>query len=280
MEALQPYAIREGQTVRNWADFLPPGELLFPETPKIGLVVGTFAALPYVHLHLETCRLFHPSLPVLIHDDCSPHNRELEQLCARYRVDFVSTTSRFPSCKGDLSAIASGLNWARERSLPLLVKMSRRFLPLKPWAGELGRLAVASQYATYSSWTTSFNFGFRTECLGFAVDVWFGLGLFEEIVSTILQSETPFVEGFIHRLARRAAIYNCQTARSFDLEVGARPRERDGYAVWPFIGTDRCAPTDNFLWHDWAAPSAYAARAKALGLPYCEADFLDPNAGS
>ncbi len=279
MEALQPYATREGQTVRNWADFLCPREAPFPKTPKIGLVVGTYAALPYVHLQLETSRLFHPDLPILVHDDCSPHSRQIESLCGHYGADFISTTSRFPACKGDLSAIASGLQWSRERSLDLLVKMSRRFLPLKAWAEDLADLAMSAQHATYSSWTTSFDFGFRTECLAFAVKDWFSLGLFDEIVGAILQNDTPFVEGFIHGLAQRAAVRNCQVARDYESRVGQRPREQNGYAVWAFMGTDRCARTDNFLWHDWAAPRDYAARALEMGLPYTENDFRDPNAG-
>jgi hypothetical protein len=280
MNAPDAYAIRDGQTLRNWADSIQRSERLFSGQPKIGLVVGTFAAVPYIHLHLETRRRLYPQIPMLVHDDCSPQELELANLCAEYGTEFISTANRFPICKGDLSAIASGLIWARAQRLDILVKMSRRFLPLKPWADELAALAITSQYATYSSWTTSFNFGFRTECVGLAVEEWFALGLFDQIVETILHSDTPFVEGFIHRLARHASVRNSKSARAFDAAVGQRPRDRDGYAPWPFMGTDRCAQTDNFLWHDWSKPEDYAAQAQRLGLAYDADAFRDPNMGS
>lgn len=277
MEAPTAYAIREGQAIRHWSDCVQSRERLFSGSPKVGLVVGTYAAVPYIHLQLETRRRLYPDVPMLVHDDCSPRGSELDALCKEYRVGFMSTVTRYPASKGDLSAMAAGLDWARSRSLDILVKMSRRFLPLIPWADELAALAVMSQYATYSSWTTSYGFGFRTECLGFAVEEWFRLGLFEGIVDGILQPDSPFVEGFVHRLAQLAALQNTKAAKAFDAAVGPRPRERDGYAIWPFMGTDRRARSENFLWHDWASHEDYGARAKALGLPYSADDFRNPN---
>jgi hypothetical protein len=279
METPPPLAVRLGQTTLNWAESTQRTERLFPAKPKIGLIVGTFAAVPFVHLHLETRRRLYPEIPMLLHDDCSPATRELENLCAEYGVEFASTVARFQPCKGDLSAIATGLVWARARPLDIVVKMSRRFLPLKPWVADLSALAMASHYATYSSWTSSFDFGFRTECVGFAVEEWCALGLIDEIADTICKPEQPFVEGFIHGLARHCAMRNTRAAKAFDTMVGPRPANRDGYAVWPFMGTDRCARSDNFLWHDWATSEDYSAQARRLGLPYSVDDFRDPNAG-
>ena len=273
------YGVRFGKSTLDWSKAIQRREQLFPASPRIGLVVGTFAALPYVHLHLEARRRLYPDVPMLLHDDCSPQTAQLETLCASYGVEFASTTHRFPPCKGDLSAIASGLTWGRDRSLDIVVKMSRRFLPLKPWVEDLAALAMRSQYATYSSWTTTFSFGFRSECLGLAIKEWFHLGLFDEIVEAICDEEKVFVEGFVHRLARHAAIRNTSAARAFDASVGPRPRDRDGYAVWPFMGTDRCARAENFLWHDWATAGDYAAQARRFDLPYEAEDFRDPNMG-
>lgn len=274
-----PYAVRHGGKVQPLAEWQSHRESLFTSPPRIGLVVGTFAAIPYVHLHLEARRRLYPKVPMLLHDDCSPHGAALEELCAGYGVEFASTATRFPSCKGDLSAMATGFVWAREKEVDLLVKMSRRFIPLIPWAADLAALALRAQYATYSSWTTSFDFGFRTECVGFAVQEWLALGLFDEIVAAILAPKTPFVEGFIHNLARHAAVRNLISARTFDAEIGARPGCRNGYAPWPFLGTDRCARNERFLWHDSAQLEEYAALAKRWQLPYCAADFHDPNMG-
>ena len=49
----------------------------FSEPPKVAVVVGTFAAVPYVHLHLEARRRFYPEVPLLVHDDGSPKSAEL-----------------------------------------------------------------------------------------------------------------------------------------------------------------------------------------------------------
>ncbi len=53
------------------------------QTPKarVGVVVGTFAALPYVHLQLEARRRRWPGVPMLVHDDASPQQADLSALC-------------------------------------------------------------------------------------------------------------------------------------------------------------------------------------------------------
>ena len=155
----------------------------FSEPPKVAVVVGTFAAVPYVHLHLEARRRFYPEVPLLVHDDGSPKSAELAALCRDYGADFERNTPRLPPCKGDLCAFAGGLAWAGENGAGLLVKMSRRFVPLGRWVDGLVVLAEESDYATYNAWTTSFNFGFRTECLALAVEEWSGMA--GEIVGAI-----------------------------------------------------------------------------------------------
>lgn len=249
--------------------------------PKIALVVGTFAAVPYVHLHLEARRRLYPDIPLLVHDDHSPKAGELAALCRSYDAEFVETATRFPPSKGDLSAIAYGLAWARERGVDVLVKMSRRFVPKIRWVDGLKELVEESDYATYSSWTTSFGFGFRTECLGLAVGEWFARGLVDDLTAAIYASETPFMEGFMHDLARRAAITASPAAQRYDAHVGARTPERDGYAVWPFIGTDRCTWSADYIWHDSEGEGVhrYAELARLWKLPYQVVDFIDPNMG-
>ena len=271
------YAIQRGGQSRALAEFGKRRERRFAEPPQIALVVATFTAVPYVHLHLEARRRLYPDVPLLVHDDHSPKAAELEALCHSYGADFEQTATRLPPCKGDLSAFVGGLAWARERGAGLLVKMSRRFVPTMRWVEGLARLARESDYGTCSSWTTSFNFGFRTECLALGVEDW--LGHADEIIDAIFAEKEPFVEAFMHGLARRIASGNSRAAQAYDARVGQRPGDRNGYAVWPFIGTDRRAPSCDHLWHDWASPEDYAALAGRWGLPYVAKDFADPNMG-
>lgn len=150
---------------------------LFNAAPRIGLVIGTFGSPAYVHLHLEVHHRLFPGVPVLVHDDASQETERLASLCDEYGAEFSSNSERAGHQRGDLSVLIAGLHWARANGIELLVKMSRRFLPLEDWTGPLSVLAMDSQYATYSSWTRSWDYGFRSECLGVAVQPWFDLGL-------------------------------------------------------------------------------------------------------
>lgn len=274
-----PYAILRGTARVPLAEIAPRRARVLSGKPKIALVVGTFAAVPYVHLQLEARRRLYPEVPLLVHDDHSPRAAELAALCGAYGANFVQTATRFPPCKGDLSAFVYGLGWAREMGADVLVKLSRRFIPKIRWVDGLAALVEAADYATYSAWTESFNFGFRTECLALAVKEWFDLGLVGQMNAAIHAEGVPFVEGFMHGLARQAAAVGSEAARVYDAREGARLGDRDGYAVWPFMGRDRCAWSADFLWHDAVGPGEYARLASQWGLPYAEADFGDENMG-
>lgn len=278
-QAPEFYAYRRGEKVHRLVDYLKGRERLFGARPRVAVVIGSFAALPYVHLHLEARRRFYPEVPLLVHDDASPCAGELEALCRGYGAELAVNVERYPACKGDLTAMAGGLLWAQELGVELLVKMSRRFVPCMRWVDDLVALAEESQYATYSAWTKTFNYGFRTECLAFAVEEWIGRELLHELIGLIFSPHEPFVEGHLHNMARRAAVRNTEAARAYDAALGARPRDRDGYAPWPFLRTDRLEKNGDFLWHDWAHPRDYARKAEEWGLPYGEKDFADPNMG-
>jgi len=246
-------------------------------SPDYAIVIGTFAAVPYIHLHLEARRRLYPHVPCLVHDDCSPVQERLLELCRQYGAIFAANTTRFPPTLGDLSALYDGLLWADEIGAGILVKFSRRFVPITDWRPSLMRLVQASDYHTYSSWTTSFNFGFRTEAMALAVEAWHKAGCVARIGEAIANWREVFVEGFVHNLARSIPL--SAKAQAWDRRVGPRPADRNGYAPWDWLGTDRCTATVHWLWHDSHGADAYAELARFWGLPYQIADFLDPNMG-
>jgi hypothetical protein len=218
---------------------------------------------------------------MLIHDDGSHKGKELRDLCNQYGVDFEQNIPRLPPYMGDLASVVGGLKWAKDRNYDILVKMSRRFLPIIDWTKELIDLASDSQYSTFSSWTTSYTFGFRTECFGMSVSEWFRQGLFHDIVSTLATNRNPgLVEAFMHNLARRATNSCCKQASEYGRRIGPRPHDKDGYAVWEFIGTDRHTKYPGFIWHNSHVAQDYLSLAKEWGLPYELSDFLDPNQGA
>ena len=254
-------------------------EAIFTPPVAVGLVVGTFAAVPYIHLHLEARRRLYPHIPLLVHDDASPKQHELRRLCEEYGCEFESNDTRQPLFIGDISCLLGGLLWGQSSQLDIVVKMSRRFVPLINWATRLQELALASQYPTYSHVTASFGLGFRTECVGMAVNEWIDNRVHEQLATIALAPGTPFVEGVVHNFARRLAEFRCERAKRWDHIVGPRPDDRNGYAPWDFMGTDRGERYPQFLWHHAAPPDGYFAQAQEWGLPYSHDDFVDPNQG-
>ena len=111
------------------------------QSPPFALVIGTFASTAYIHLQLEARRRLYPEVPLLVHDDASPAAEILQALCGAYGAGFIRTPLRLPPCKGDLSAFARGLDWARGLGADVLVKLSRRFIPLTDWRPSLAALA-------------------------------------------------------------------------------------------------------------------------------------------
>jgi hypothetical protein len=159
------------------------------------------------------------------------------------------------------------------------VKMSRRFIPLRDWTTELRELALASQYPTYSSFCTSYGFGFRSECVGMAVHEWIANRAHEQLAALAMAPQVPFVEGALHEVAKRVADFRCRRAMQWDEIHGLRPDDRAGYAPWEFMGTDRHERYPQFLWHDWARADDYSQQAQQWDLPYTMEDFIDPNQG-
>ena len=255
-----------------------PDESLYPNPPSVGLVIGTFAAVPYIHLQLEARRRFYPQIPLLVHDDASRRREELHDLCNTYGADFASTSSRQLIGNGDIAAMAGGLWWARAGSLDVLLKVSRRWIFRADWRQNLIDLAFQSQYATFSSFTTTYNFGFRTECVGFSVNAWTIPAIFGELLEPIRHQRTVFVEGFIHGLARRLEATQSASAEKWRT-AHPMPPEKNGYALWPFMGTDRCQRSATFLWHNCNQPKDYYRTSREWGLPYTQSDFLDANQG-
>ncbi len=248
------------------------------ENSAFGLVIGTFAAVPYVHLQLETARRLYPEVPVLIHDDASQQRSALKSLARDYGADFASTPARQVHHLGDLAVFPAGLRWAQERGLDLLLKLSRRWIWRRDWRPSLAHLVAETEADTFSHYTASFAFGFRTECVALRVNRW-GESDFAAAVTICLQEgRHVFVENYLHRWAAYFSASGSPRWQEWQRRHPV-PRERSGYAPWEFMGNCRASPHPHRLWHDSDGPDDYADLAVSLGLPYTAADFADPNQG-
>jgi len=76
---------------QDWCDsrmhLRDESDRLYSQYPEPGLVVGTFAAVPFVHLQLEAHRRLYPHVPILVHDDASPCGAQLRRLCTDCGAD-------------------------------------------------------------------------------------------------------------------------------------------------------------------------------------------------
>jgi hypothetical protein len=255
---------------------VPASRIVKNPSPSIGVVIGTF---PYVHLQLESWRRNYPSVLLLVSDDCSPLQSDLQVMCETYGADFVTRPFRGRWTVGDMTSYLHGFDWAARQGIEILVKFSRRFVPLADWVPGLQQLCYASQSATYSHRCEHFNFGFRTECIGFHVKTWFDRGAVDKIRRPVQNNEPVFVEGYIHGLARDIQSTSLCEVNDAYVKAHPSPRDADAYAVWELMAPARTKRRPDVLWHDCESSLDYARVAAIYGLPYNETDFADPNQG-
>lgn len=249
-------------------------ETLYKEPLEIGLVVGTHGSIPHVHMHLETWKRFYPEVRLLIHDDNSPDKDKLRELCGEYGCDYITTYTSDENplswCLGDISAFATGLLWANQHNLQILVKFSRRFIPLVSFTEGLRKLALESHYPTFNNVCTGAGYGFRTECIAMSVDTWIACKTHQVIlskISNLLHVRPVFlVEGFIHHLAEYVSAFRCKAAEDW-------AGNTDAFAAWDYMLTDRHKVNENYLWHMANEPKDYFHRARGLGLDYEQWSF-------
>jgi hypothetical protein len=248
---------------------------IFPTTPKVGLVISTFGAPQYVELALAVRQRLYPDTPTLVHDDASHRSADLSSLCSRYGVDFETTSSRLGHPMGDLCGIVGGLRWAEERGIDLLVKMSRRFIPLTNWVTGLTDLASTTQYPTYSNVCRHFGLPIRSECLAMAVGEWRSPEIEGEITRLMLHTSGRFMpEDFIANLAWKLDARKCTTGRKW-----TEGKFDYGFALWDLVCPSRVEKCRSHLWYSANGPEDYAGLARNLGLPIgIESFAADPNA--
>ena len=249
------------------------------DTAHMGLVIGTYAAFPYIHLQMEARRRLYPNVRTLIHDDGSRQGAKIEALAHEYGAEFVTHPLRHLHHLGDLSIYPIAITWAQRRDLRFLLKVSRRWIWQVDWREDLLRLFRSTEAPTASNFTESYAFGFRTECVAFDVKRWNCEVFLEDCQARIEGRTHVFVENYIHVWAQRFSDTGTTRWGEWQMENPV-PEERRGYAPWPLMGTCRQSKFPTRLWHDSDTPAEYAALARAWGLPYTEADFLDPNAGT
>ena len=251
---------------------------IMPTSPRLGLIIGTYAAVPYVHLQLECWRRHCQDVALLVHDDCSPQWREIRALCRDYGAEFSTNPSRLGHVVGDMVVYERGLDWALQREVELLVKFSRRFVPLIEWQSSLVTLACESQFATYSGLCQFHGFGFRTEALAMHVQSWLTYHGLEPIQAQIALGDSSLVEAVVHMGAQQVHAHACLACQIYET-AHQPPPHTSGYAHWPLMGNNRCQPRADVLWHESCRPVEYHRALIQYGIHrYLDDDFEDASA--
>jgi hypothetical protein len=242
---------------------------------KMGLVVGTYASVQYVHLLLESWSRNFSHVSLMVHDDCSDKQEELLKLCQKYGALFTANSGRLGHTVGDTSAMYAGMLWAEKWNIDLLVKFSRRMLPLYDWTEQLKATAIETQYPTFSNICRNLNWGFRSEAMAIHLPTWKRAGTMDVVRDEILWKKEMFAENFWHNMAREVHRYSSPAHIEYVLR---HPKEewRSGYGDFAMIGEDRTKRVDGLIWHHSCTVDEYYAVSAAWGLPYTREDFVLP----
>jgi len=250
-----------------------PQEKIFPQSPRLGLVISTFGSVPYVALALAARNTLYPTLPVVVHDDASDQSDELARLCEQNGVDFQTNSARLGHEMGDLLSLVGGLRWAQERGIDLLVRMTRRFIPKRDWTAHLAEVAMYTQFGTLGRECNTHRLPIRTECFAMYVGHWALPEIAGEMAKFAITNRASIVvERYVYTMVGKVYEMGCGAALEWErLHVRTTPRAM--FAPWEFVEPQRGLLTPNYLFHEANWPGDYAALAQNAGLNYSADDF-------
>lgn len=260
-------------------------------TLPLGLVIGTYGAVPYIHLQLESRRRFNPEMACLVIDDGSPDAAELSELCRRYDAEFQGRKQRMGHVPGDMQAFIDGHRWARDRSVGLLVKFSRRWIPISPWVENAIALWRESEAPTLNNRCEANGFGFRSECVAMDVSRWDDLSVEAPIRERIAQAisivehgtfawqqQLFLVEAIIHEASMFASRRGSDQWNKYLTKHPPHPGTGH-YAAWSWMGTSRASRVPGVLWHEACRTADYLAQLEMWGInDYTLSDLINPAA--
>lgn len=224
---------------------------------QIGCLISTAGTVPYVHLQLAQARRLHgDGFPLVVaNDNHGLGGEEIEKLCADYGAAYITYDEPIGHTTGDLRNIWEGLKWADVNNIQLLVKLSRRYVPLVHYRNQLAYLASTNlDAAAFTRRNSDRPDGmFRTDCIALRTRKWVQSDRAREVIEESLSRHWRQlqVEPLLLSLA----------------EVSG------GWAHWDMVGKAIHTPHDKALQWRGILPHYYADLSRELGLPYTDNDF-------
>lgn len=220
----------------------------------IGMVIGTAGTPAYVHLQLEVARrMFGKSLPTLIVNDGDSFDelKPLAKLADEYGAE-LQYGPQLGHSVGDVRAFVKGMEWSKANGLSLMVKLSRRFIPLVSWRH--GLQVLAAENPNVSVFTRRHNDRsdglFRTDAIAIRVAK-FDNEKTQNILAETLTRPFVNVEPMFESLSRM----------------------NGGWAMWDLLGPNFYRPYAKAMQWRGLLPYHYGDLSRELGLPYEDADF-------
>ena len=240
---------------------------------KIGVVIGTYGATPYIDLSLHFLKNVNKIDKILVHDDCSPEREKIKKLCNEYNVDFYSTTENMwhKTCIGsigDENCFYEGLKWANKNNIDVLVKISRRMIPCFNWVDNLKSLILESDGLTFTSYCTRDPFYFRTEMIAMNVKAW-TTPYITNIMEWYIKNNFPvFAEYWYHELARQLDYQNFSIKYNEYKKDHFSGYKKSGYVQWlDTLGTCRYTNEnrrEKVLWHQYCTENDYFIESQKI----------------
>ena len=224
-----------------------------------GVVIGTSGTAPFIHLQLEQLRrqFGQGGMPTLIvNDGVGPDFEQprIEELCEEYGAD-VYFGPYIGHAQGDVRVYLAGFEWAHQVNADVIVKLSRRFIPLVNWRHGLQYLVSSNPWA--ATFTRPFHAGceaqsIRTDCIALRVRLW----------------DTPDVVDGLTALLRMDA-----TRVNVEPMICAMAQAVGGYVMWDLLGPDHYRPWEQAMQWRGLRHYHYGDLAREFGLPYTDDDF-------
>lgn len=223
----------------------------FRPSRAAGVVIGTYGypklAAFQVRMIRDTCG----DVPILIADDGSNHDAAFEEVVrSNLNVEFWPSDHRRGHYSGDLSVFWKGFQWARNRGLKHLVKLSQRFIITENgWLAKVCKLIDDTGHATVMQNCIDDAGGnipdcrlfVRSECMAFDVEKW--IPYYREFDTGDLNNPTE--------------LYIWHRVHAYFGEQ---------YAPWPRMPVNRYEPMPETLWHCTNSENDYRQVAASKGL--------------
>lgn len=138
---------------------------------KILYAITTYDAYAYVDLSIHMHKKFGNDVVVIDDGSCS---RKLHDVCVKHNVPLLGIVNN-PAKKfdeGDVISTVTAIHYAYSHGYTHVVKQSRRWICLENPTPSLEKLIDETGGVTFSYYTTSYGFGFRTEFCAYELKTW------------------------------------------------------------------------------------------------------------